>query len=132
MSTQWKAIEGYEGIYEVSNDGDIRSVDRIDSEGRNLKGRVLKKQESPNGYLFVQLCTNGVKAGKTVHRLVIEAFKGASDKWVNHMNGLKTDNRLINLEWTTPSENAQHAWDTGLQPRIRPRANSPCNRIQSA
>ena len=126
MSTQWKSVEGYEGIYEVSEDGEVRSVDRIDSAGRNLKGRVLKMQPAPNGYLFVQLCANGVKAGKSVHRLVIEAFKGASEKWVNHMNGLKTDNRLINLEWMTPSENAQHAWDTGLQPRIRPRANSPC------
>ena len=122
MSTQWKKIEGYEGFYEVSSDGQVRSMDRVDSADRKLKGRTLKMRQAPNGYLFVHLCINGIKAGKSVHRLVAEAFHGDSDKWVNHINGDKLDNRAENLEWMTPSENAQHAWDTGLQPRIRKKA----------
>lgn len=113
--TEWKDIPGYEGIYQVSSDGQVKSVDRIDSAERRLKGRRLKARALNSGYLMVQLCVEGVKKAHTVHKLVARAFHGESDKWVNHINGDKLDNRAENLEWTTPGENLTHAWANGLR-----------------
>jgi hypothetical protein len=113
--TEWKPIWGYEGMYEVSNKGEVRSLDRIDSAGRKLRGVTLRQHVSPNGYSMVSLCEAGKRAQKTVHKLVAEAFHGWSKKWVNHINGVKTDNRAENLEWLTPGENLSHAWDNGLR-----------------
>jgi hypothetical protein len=111
---EWKPVKDYEG-YEVSSEGQVRSLDRIDSAGRSLKGKVLSATPSSSGYLMVYPSKNGKNHARTVHSIVCETFHGPSDKWVNHKNGIKTDNRVENLEWATPSENMYHAWENGLR-----------------
>jgi hypothetical protein len=86
------------------------------------KWRILKQSlnhKGPKGYFIIQL---GAKNYRLVHRLVIEVFYGSSEFNVNHKNGIKTDNRLENLEYCTAKENTQHAWDIGLCESIRDKA----------
>lgn len=118
MEETWKDIKGYEGMYQVSELGNVRSVDRSykDVNGKlyNLKGRVLKLSIS-NGYLSLNLNNKGKKRF-CVHRLVAETFLDNPENKpeVNHINGNKLDNRLANLEWCTKSENTLHAYSIGL------------------
>ncbi len=107
---EWKIVEGYDH-YEVSNFG------RICSTAYGYP-RLLKGQKDAMGYLHYRLHngTDKVKLEKE-HRLVAKAFLPVSDegfKEVNHINGIKTDNRVENLEWVTRGENIRHAWKTGL------------------
>lgn len=103
----WKDIEGYEGEYQVSNFGNVRSLNRIKvySDGRisNLKGKELR-QGNKNGYRFVNLGSNN---SVMVHTLVAKAFIGdRPDKMdICHNNGIKSDNRVENLRYATRSEN---------------------------
>jgi hypothetical protein len=121
---QWKPVVGYEGFYEVSNQGRIRSVDRITNSSIRhndhvvKKGKMLKLNLKRGGYLAVDLSKENVKKTKTVHRIVAEAFiPNPEDKYtVNHINGNKSDNRVENLEWATSSENSIHAVKTHLMP----------------
>ena len=116
--TEWKPVKDFDG-YEVSSDGQVRSLDRIDSAGRKLKGKTLSATPSSNGYLMVYPSKNGKNHAVTVHSLVAEAFHDG-DGWVNHINGDKTDNRAENLEWGTPGDNTRHAWHTGLRSKSVP------------
>lgn len=134
MKEEWKPVVGYEGLYEVSSLGNVRSLDRIITSiinGKEVrsrrKGRMLKPSLS-HGYLHINLRKINTKP-KTcrVHRLVAEAFHGpptGKRNIVNHENGVKTDNRPENLKWTTHSENIQHAYDTKL---IKKRKNGVDN-----
>ena len=79
-----------------------------------LTNKVIKQRERKNGYMQVLLRENGKYKTVLVHRAVLSAFQGRSDKYVNHINGIKTDNRLDNLEYVTPLENALHASSSGL------------------
>lgn len=115
----WYPIEGYEGYYQVSSYGRVRSVDRTvrfrNGHTRHYTGKVLMLRYH-NGYAMVNLNKNGQLREHYVHRLVAENFllhfKGKD--WVNHINGIKSDNRVENLEWCTPGENNEHARNTGL------------------
>ncbi len=113
MSETWKDIPGFDGAYSVSDLGRVRSNSRIDFGGRNWKGRILKDANS-GGYRTVALRYNGKYVTCCIHRLVMLAFVGPSDLWVNHKNGDKSKNNLDNLEYCTPKENTKHAWETGL------------------
>lgn len=106
MEEIWKNIEGYEG-YQVSNLGRVRSLDRIDSNNHPLKGVVLKPHISNSGYLLVGLYKQQKRDGKLVHRLVAEAFIPNYDNKpeIDHINTVKTDNRVENLRWATQKEN---------------------------
>lgn len=119
MSTQWKEIEGYEGFYEVSDQGQVRRVGKATGA---MAGRVLKSHFGGSGYLQLNLSKESVIRKAMVHRLVAKAFLPERSETVNHINGDKSDNRAENLEWATQSENNQHAWDSGLQPRTRKKA----------
>ena len=103
MIEEWRPIEGYEGLYEVSNTGRVRSLDMyVKGKGYRLhKGKVLSPAKNKNGYLKVNLHCNGKRKTITVHRLVAEAFIPNSDNLtqVNHRDEDKTNNNVENLEW---------------------------------
>lgn len=114
----WKPIKGYEGRYEVSNFGSVKSldriVDRLDNKGRpsyvTVKGRMLKPTLSvrnTGGYETVKLMIDNKGKTKKVHRLVAEAFIPNPNKYpeVNHKNEVKTNNHMSNLEWCTKEYN---------------------------
>lgn len=100
----WKDIEGYEGYYQVSDEGQVR---RIKKDGTY---RMLKNKEGSK-YYTVDLCKKGTRKGANVHRLVAETFLGKPEgrMEVNHKDGNKKNNRLENLEWVTPRQNFEHA-----------------------
>lgn len=110
----WSDIPGFEGQYEVSNDGLVRSW--MYGKKHLTVARILKQKTDKYGYLTVTLQKNSKKHYFTVHRLVAMAFVPNPQKkpQVNHKNGIKKDNCFQNLEWATNSENIQHAFDTGL------------------
>lgn len=113
----WRPIDGFSGAYQVSDMGNVRSMDYLHT------GRIqnLAPAKSSNGYLSVMLFRDGRHKRCSVHTLVAEAFiEGKSDGMeVNHKNGDKMDNRVLNLEWCTKSENVQHAVSI-LGRRVRP------------
>ena len=110
----WKDVVGYEGLYQVSNLGRVKSFyaknGRLSDHFQMLSGKRDK-----NGYIEVRLCKNGVVKYKRVHRLVVEHFLCEnSSLQVNHLDGNKSNNRIDNLELVTPRENIIHAHNTGL------------------
>lgn len=111
----WKDIPNYEQIYQVSNLGNVRSLDRLSKSGRRLKGKVLKL--SPNKFGYLRFTAENKDDIKTlhVHRIVLLTFKPIDkDLQVNHIDGIKSNNTLINLEWCTDSENKIHAYKNKL------------------
>ncbi len=112
----FKDIPDYQG-YQVSNLGRVKSLPKEWVAGVNSKrshdGMILKSKND-NGYLRVQLCKKGKRNLHKISRLVMLAFHGKSDLHVNHINGIKTDDRLENLEYVTESENMIHARENNL------------------
>lgn len=110
MEEIWKDILGYEGIYQVSNLGRIRSVDRVVlySSGKKvfMRGNNLKLRYNNSGYLYVVLSKNQTKSFFLVHRLVANAFiSNISNKSeIDHINAVRDDNRVCNLRWVTKIE----------------------------
>ncbi len=114
--TEWRAIKGYEDLYEVSNTGLVRSLDRVDRLNRFKKGVLKAPCDNGRGYLCVNLKHNGKQTQKTIHRLVAQAFIANPDNLpeVNHKDGNKANNHVNNLEWCTISDNKKHAFKNGL------------------
>ena len=117
MSEIWRDIPGWEKIYQVSNQGRVK---RIASGPGAQAGRIKKSSNVEGGYLMVKLSfINREIEHRLVHRLVLGAFVGLcpEGKETNHKNGIRTDNRLENLEWVTRSENLIHAFsELGRKP----------------
>ena len=119
MEEEWRPIPGYEGLYEVSNTGLIRSVERIityvDGRKHRYESVVKKPYIAHNGYYNVGLDSKGKHL--TIHRCVATAFIDNPNglKVVNHKDGNKLNNNVDNLEWTTSSENNKHAFKIGLK-----------------
>lgn len=119
----WKPVVGYEGIYEVSDQGRVRSLDRavLCSNGRRrqVKGRVLRPATGMHGHLYVSLWRKNTQTSFLVHRLVLESFVGPAPVGLmcRHLNGDAGDNRPNNLAWGTAKENAADTKLHGTNPR---------------
>lgn len=121
----WKSINGYEGYYEISDSGAVRSLSRYVTENtgkhtgklRLLKGAEMKLTKSPSGYYVVNLHKNHVSRVAPVHVLVAEAFipNPGHKETVNHIDGNKENNNASNLEWATYGENNIHALENKLR-----------------
>lgn len=118
----WLPIKNYEGLYEVSDTGEVRSVDRVlsvtNQKERLFKGKVIYQTLNVQvAYKQVSLWKNNKGTSLYVHRLVAEAFipNPSNKPEVNHIDGNRQNNHVSNLEWVTSKENSQHAINTGLQ-----------------
>lgn len=123
MKEVWKDIKGYEGLYQVSNLGRVRSLNkntitynRWGKFERTVKGRILRINQNKLGYCYINLYKEHRCSKFKVHRLVANAFiPSQKDKLeVNHIDGNKTNNKINNLEWCNRSENMKHAIKNGL------------------
>ena len=103
----WLPVVGYEEVYEVSSAGLVKRLG---------KEKCLSQHVDSDGYVYVTLCIYGKASKKFVHRLVAEAFVTRIDMKPqgNHIDGVKSNNSALNLEWVTPKENVRHAFSTGL------------------
>lgn len=120
----WKDIPGYEGYYQVSNMGRIKSLERISfrNNGKSenakyyLKERILNIQTQTQGYSQIVLSKNGVRKTFRLHIIVAKLFveNPLKKTYVNHIDGNKKNNKASNLEWVTAKENMVHAYKTGL------------------
>lgn len=123
MEEIWKDIAGYEGLYQVSNLGRVKSLDKYvntgikNQEKRFISGKIIKQTSDKDGYLRVGLNINNSKKIFPVHRIVCLSFHENTENkpQVNHKDGIKFHNYEWNLEWSTLSENRIHAYNTGLQ-----------------
>ena len=109
----FKNIPGYKGLYQASNLGNIKSLSKWDYT-HYTKEKNLKPLNDKDGYHLIVLYKNKKPKMFKIHRLVLLTFKGKSKLPCNHKNGIKSDNRLCNLEYCTYSENICHAFKIGL------------------
>lgn len=115
MEEIWADIKGYEGLYQVSNLGRVKSLAKIVARGRLQGERILKPGIDKTGYQRVNLYKNGKHKRYSVHRLVLTAFKpvdNMNNLDVNHKDEVKTNNTLENLEWMTHKENNNYGTRT--------------------
>ena len=132
----WKDIPNFYGIYQVSNLGNVKSLNRkvnhLTSGSLTLKGKIIKPYITRGGYLIVNLYKESKPNKFSIHRLVGIAFlKNKFNKDdINHINGIKTDNRVENLEWCTRSENLYHAYNLDLKDRGEKHYNSKLTEYQ--
>lgn len=130
---EWKSIDGYEGVYEVSSLGRVRRI--AGGAGARI-GHILSLGKTVTGYPQVSLCKNGKPKKVLVHRLVAKAFLGSpkQGREVNHRNGNKKDNRVENLEWVSHARNIRHAYRvlgrtmTNIRPRGEENGHSKLTR----
>ena len=134
----WKNVNNYEGCYQVSNLGNVRSLDRTiyKKDGRiaKLKGKSKTLYKGKVGYFVVTLLTNGEQTLNYVHRLVAEHFLDNVDgkNVINHKDGNKLNNNTNNLEWCTQSENNYHALNTGLSTPFKDGEHNICSKLKES
>jgi hypothetical protein len=144
MNETWRPVVGFEGLYEVSDQGRVRTLGRVDARGRRRQARLLKTGRSARGYVQVGLTPRGagneVEAARTfyVHSLVLEAFVGPRPEGMDacHGNDVPWDNRLVNLRWDTRFANfvdrvrlqARHTSKRSRVPQRAPVPPGQCRR----
>lgn len=137
MIEHWRPILGWEGLYEVSDMGRVRSLARpfVYSNGTRITraGRVLAGRRMKRGHLRVALCDTGRREDHLIHRLVLTAFVGPCPDGQEgcHNNGIPDDNRLLNLRWDTRQANTQDAISHGAHISTRTKGKGPFSRIKS-
>jgi hypothetical protein len=120
MNEKWKPITNFENLYEISNFGRVKSLERITyaSNGKiyKFKEKILNPKPNNKGYLHVQLILNKKRYYNSVHKLVANAFilNPYNKPQINHIDGNKINNHFLNLEWVTSSENTKHAYILNL------------------
>jgi hypothetical protein len=109
----WKDIIGYEGFYKTSNLGRIKSLPKQRGFSNEIKSIIRKQNHDKVGYLVCGICKEGIEKKFKVHRLIAIHFIDNPDNKtdVNHINGIKDDNRIVNLEWVSKLENQIHSWE---------------------
>lgn len=126
MQEIWKPVNGFENLYEISNKGNLKALEKswmaINYKSKTyhkitFREKMIKPSISKCGYKQVILCKNNKTYGKTIHKLVAEAFipNIENKKCVNHIDGNKLNNNVNNLEWCTHKENSKHSWENGLE-----------------
>ena len=118
-SEVWKDVVGFEGLYQVSDRGNVYSIRRVGLHGRKIGGRILKPIQSRGGYIQVGLSKNGKMKFKYIHRLVAEAFIPNPNglPQVNHKDEIKDNNSVENLEWCTSKYNSNYG--TSIERRVK-------------
>ena len=122
----WKDVQGYEKLYQVSNFGRVKSLSRINNLGKSKRECILGNRLNDRGYHTAVLYNNGKSKTFKVHQLVGMAFieNPLSKPHINHLDGIKGNNCVENLEWVTISENQKHAFKIGLNKATCERDNS--------
>lgn len=116
----WIDVKDYEGLYQLTRCGQVRSLDRLKCGGGDrwyiFKGRVLKHKLDQNGYPYITAYKNGCQKNFRIHQLIAKHFipNPHNKKEVNHINAIKGDYRIENLEWVTHKENYEHASRMGI------------------
>lgn len=129
---EWRNIKGYEGLYQVSNYGRVKSLDRWETIGCNTKrfrkGRMLKLAKDKYGYLKVDISKNGKRKQYSIHRLVAQAFIDNPDNLpcINHKDENPSNNNVDNLEWCSYQYNTNYG--TGIQRRADKMINGKCSK----
>lgn len=132
---EWRAVVGFEGAYEVSDMGRVRSIPRVASDGRRLTGRVLRPLPHPYGYAMAALCRAGEYRKHLVHRLVLEAFVGPAPDGEEgcHGDGNPANNALTNLRWDTRRGNMADAVRHGtMRPGLVPGERNGMSKLNAS
>lgn len=137
MQEVWKDIKGYEGYYQVSNLGRVKSLSRVVKRYEKGRGEVIQRRRERilserdcRGYKTVLLCVGGSNKQKFIHRLVAEVFLDSVEgkDYVNHIDNDPSNNCSINLEWCTAKENAHHMIKQGRKACVKGE-NHPCRKL---
>lgn len=111
----WKDIDEYQGLYQISNYGRIKSLEKDKHEGFHIKESIYVLRQGYSGYLYVNLSKQSVKKTFQIHKLVAKYFGLENNEEINHIDGIKQNNNIKNLEYSNRKKNEEHCWKSGLK-----------------